>query len=100
MKDGFLILMIIVLLFTGMYVAVMFSVFREKLRYEKEQKVEIGLEQIRLEEKARKQEIRDEKTRQINVRREEMRVQLLRLEEINQEIIRRKKIKQERLITV
>ena len=100
MKEGFLILIRISRLCAVMYFAAWFSVFLEKLRYEREQKAEMRLELIRLEEKTGKQEIRDENTRQINERREEMRLQLLRLKEIKQEIIRRRKIKQERLITV
>jgi flagellar biosynthesis/type III secretory pathway M-ring protein FliF/YscJ len=92
MKEGFVILIIIALLFAGMYVFAMFSVFLEKLKRKRERKEELRQEELRLEEKSRKQEIRDEKAKQIHARREEMKAQLRRLEEIKQDLIRKGKI--------
>ncbi len=95
MKEGYVILIVIALLFIGMYIAAMFSIYLEKLKRRRVEKTEMRLENLRLEEKARKQEIRDERTRQTQARREEMKQQMLRLEEIKQELIRRGKIKSE-----
>lgn len=96
MKEGYIILIVIALLFIGMYAFAYFSVYFEKLKRRRERKAELLKDELRKQEKARKQEIRDEYSKQREARREEMKQQLKRLNEIKQEWIKKGKIKPEK----
>lgn len=92
MKQGFVVLLIIALLFIGMYLYAYYSVYLEKLKFKKAQKLEQLRESLRLADRLRKQEIRDEKARQMKARRAERQEQFLRLKEIRQELLNKGKI--------
>ncbi|HMB99583.1 MAG TPA: hypothetical protein VKN14_00950 [Flavobacteriaceae bacterium] len=96
MKQGYVILIVIALLFIGMYAFATFSVYMVKWKQKKERKDEMRIEAMRLEEKARKQEERDMKWKKMEERRAEMKKDLVRLEEIKQEWIKKGKIKPEK----
>lgn len=96
MEQGIVVLVIIALLFTGMYVYAYSSVYFEKLKLKKAYKQELELASLRLEEKARKQEIRNEKILEMDARREERQQQFSRLTELRQELIRKGKIETEK----
>ena len=85
MKEGYIILIVIALLFLSMYAFANFSVYMEKSKRRKAKKEELKKEALRLEELARKQELRDEKWRNMEERRQEMKEQMKRINEIKQE---------------
>jgi len=85
MEHGYIILIIIALMFLCIYLFSNYSVYLEKLKYKKIIQKEIHQEELRVEELARKQEIRDAKWQKMDERREEMKQQMVRINEIKQE---------------
>jgi len=85
MKQGYVILIVIALMFIGIYAFTMFTFYLSKLKRKKYQKEEEHQQGLRLDELTRKQETRDAKWRKMDERREEIRQGLLRIEEIKQE---------------
>lgn len=99
MKEGFVVLGVIALLFGSMYVYAMTAVYLNKLKLRREKKRQLELEAILFDEKIRKQEIREEKAKQIQLRREEMDQQYLRLNEIRRELIDKGKLKPKEIVS-
>ena len=95
MKEGIISLIVIALLFIGMYVYAMSSEYLNKLKLKKVQNNKARMELDRLVEQARLQEIREEKAMQIKTRREEMQEQFSRLNKIRQELISKGKLEPE-----
>jgi len=85
MKQGYVILIVIALMFIGIYVFAHYSVYLGRLKRKKVKIEEEHQEELRLEELARKQEARDAKWRKMDERRELMKQDLVRIEEIKQE---------------
>ncbi len=81
MENGYVILGIVALLFISMYGYAYASVALEKIQEKKALKIELKKEQLRLEDKAIKQNARDQKMSQLNKRSEEIRLELEKLEQ-------------------
>ena len=81
MENGYVILGIIALLFLIMYGCAYASVALERIQEKKAKKVEQKQEELRLEQKALKQKIRDEKTNRLIKRNREIKLELQKLEE-------------------
>ena len=96
MEQGYVILIVIALLFISMWAFANFSVFMEKRKRKMAKKEEIRKEALRLEEQARKQEERNVKWKKMDERRKEMKEDLKRLEETKQEWIKKGKFKPEK----
>jgi len=96
MEQGYVILIVIALLFISMWAFANFSVFMEKRKRKMAKKEEIRKEALRLEEQARKQEERNVKSKKMDERRKEMKEDLKRLEETKQEWIKKGKFKPEK----
>lgn len=82
MGNGVIILSIIALLFLSIYGFTYGSVALAKIKQKKAEKKALMFEEIRLEERKRRQAIRDEKLRKQNKRREEIKRELKLLEEM------------------
>jgi hypothetical protein len=84
MDNGYIILSIVALLFLSIYGFSYASVTLGKYRAKKAMNNEMLLEEIRLQDNVKKQEIRDEKLRKQNKRREEISHELRLLEQMKE----------------
>ncbi|MEN3322645.1 hypothetical protein VP395_02815 [Mariniflexile soesokkakense] len=84
MQNGYVILGIIALLFLSMYGYAYFSVALEKIRAMKNKKLNIEKEEIRRQDRLRKQEIINERVRKFNERKEEIHNELMLLEKMKE----------------
>ncbi|MDO7173911.1 hypothetical protein [Mariniflexile sp. AS56] len=84
MQNGYVILGIIALLFLSMYGYAYFSVVVEKIKGLKNRKSDIEKEELRLQERLRKQEVINERVRRFNARKEEIHRELILLEKMKE----------------
>ena len=93
MENSLLILVLVAILFLSIYGFAYGSIALEKLKVKKAIQKELLLDQQRLEENARKQEIRDEKLRKVKKRRDEINheLKLLKQQKSNQAKMRAEK---------
>lgn len=84
MKNGYVVLGIIALLFVSMYGFAYFSVAREKFKAKRERKQDKINQELRRLESVRKQEVIDEKVRKFNERKEEIHKELMLLEKMKE----------------
>lgn len=82
MDNGYVILSIIALLFMSMYGFAYSSVMLEKYKEKRAMKESLKLEALKLEEKAKKQQLRNEKLNELTKRSNEIKEELNRLEKI------------------
>lgn len=82
MENGFVILGIIALLFLSMYGYAYFSTAMVKIKLKREAKRLEVKEQLRREERLKKQEFINEKVRKFNKRKEEIQHELMLLEKM------------------
>ncbi len=80
MENGYVILSIIALLFLSMYGYVYAGIAIAKMKEKRALKREVVNEELKMQEKLRKQEVRDEKVRLATKRREEIQLELKMLE--------------------
>lgn len=81
MENGYVILGIVALLFLCMYGYAYASVALEKVHEKRAKKIELQKEEIRLQEKALNQKIREDKMSQLSKRSQEIKLELERLEQ-------------------
>jgi hypothetical protein len=86
MKNGYVVLGILALLFLSMYGYAYFSVLAEKMRHKKQMKLEMEKEELRRQESIRKQEIINEKVARFNKRKEEIQHELMLLEKMKEKL--------------
>ena len=84
MKNGYVVLGILALLFLSMYGFAYFSVLIENMRNKKQMKLENEKEELRRQESIKKQELINARVAKFNKRKEEIQHELMLLEKMKE----------------